>query len=128
MLRRPENICRKSVSCLILSYLWIERLRRGLLDQTPKNPIVFCHGLLGFDQVSIGPAIAPLQFDHWRGIKDVLEAAGCEVLVTRVPATSSPVDRARVLAEAVEKKYAGRKIHLIGVCPALTAHALLALT
>lgn len=75
---------------------------------------MFCHGLLGFDQVSIGPSIAPLQFNHWRGIKEVLESAGCEVLVTRVPATSSPIDRAKVLAQAVEQVYAGRKIHLIG--------------
>lgn len=92
-------------------------------DRSPKNPIVFCHGLMGFDTVSIGPSIAPLQVTHWRGIKEVLEANGIEVLITRVPATSSPVDRAKVLEKSISEAYAGRSVHLIGhsmVCsPAL---------
>ncbi|TFY78332.1 hypothetical protein EWM64_g5680 [Hericium alpestre] len=62
----------------------------------------------------IGPSIAPLEVTHWRGIKEVLEAIGAEVLITRVPATSSPVDRAKVLEKKVEEVYAGRKVHLIG--------------
>jgi triacylglycerol lipase len=64
--------------------------------------------------VTIGPAIAPLEVSHWRGIKEVLTANGIEVLITRVPATSSPGDRARVLLEKVEKEYGGRSVHLIG--------------
>jgi triacylglycerol lipase len=75
---------------------------------------VFCHGLLGFDSVSIGPAIAPVEVTHWRGVKEVLEANGCEVLITRVPATSSPEDRAKVLEKRVSEVYPGRKVHLIG--------------
>ena len=84
------------------------------LVRTPIAPLVFCHGLLGFDSVTIGPAIAPLQVSHWRGIKEVLEASGCEVLITRVPATSSPVDRARVLEQKISETYPGRDVHLIG--------------
>jgi triacylglycerol lipase len=84
------------------------------LDRSPKNPIVFCHGLLGFDTVSIGPSIAPVQVTHWRGIKEVLEANGIEVLITRVPATSSPVDRAKVLEKKISEVYEGRSVHLIG--------------
>ncbi|KAI9461753.1 Alpha/Beta hydrolase protein [Boletus coccyginus] len=80
----------------------------------PKDPLVFCHGLLGFDSVTIGPAIAPLQVFHWRGIKEALEANGCEVLITRVPATSSPVDRAKVLEKKISETYPGRDVHLIG--------------
>ncbi|KAA1468074.1 alpha/beta-hydrolase [Dentipellis sp. KUC8613] len=80
----------------------------------PKNPLVFCHGLLGFDSVTIGPSIAPLEVTHWRGIKEVLEANGAEVLITRVPATSSPVERAKVLEKKIEEVYPGRKVHLIG--------------
>ena len=76
----------------------------------PHNPIVFCHGLLGFDTV----AVAGLEFDHWRGVKEVLEQNGCEVLITRVPATSSPADRAAVLEERIEQEYPGRSVHLIG--------------
>lgn len=83
---------------------------------SPKNPIVFCHGLLGFDTVTLGPSIAPLQVTHWRGIKDALEANGCEVLITRVPATSTPVDRAKVLEEKISSVYPGRSVHLIGFC------------
>jgi triacylglycerol lipase len=78
---------------------------------------VFCHGLLGFDSVTIGPAIAPLEVSHWRGIKEVLQANGIEVLMTRVPATSSPVDRAKVLEQKIEDVYAGRSVHLLGTPP-----------
>ncbi|KAH0838165.1 Alpha/Beta hydrolase protein [Lanmaoa asiatica] len=86
----------------------------GKKFRAPNAPLVFCHGLLGFDSVTIGPAIAPLQVSHWRGIKEVLEANGCEVLITRVPATSSPVDRAKVLEKKISETYPGRDIHLIG--------------
>lgn len=77
--------------------------------------MVFCHGLLGFDSVTIGPQIAPLQVAHWRGIKEVLEENGTEVLITRVPATSSPVDRAKVLEAKISETYPGRSVHLIGL-------------
>ncbi|XP_006454009.1 hypothetical protein AGABI2DRAFT_62511, partial [Agaricus bisporus var. bisporus H97] len=93
-----------------------------------KNPVVFCHGLLGFDSVTIGPAIAPLQVAHWRGIKEVLEQNGTEVLITRVPATSSYVDRAKVLEERISQVYPGKSVHLIGHsmggldCRYLTTH------
>ncbi|TFK36886.1 Alpha/Beta hydrolase protein [Crucibulum laeve] len=96
--------------------------------KSPKNPVVFCHGLLGFDSVSIGPSIAPLEVTHWRGIKEVLEQNGTEVLITRVPATSSPVDRAKVLEQKVSEVYPGRSVHLIGHsmggldCRYLTTH------
>lgn len=82
--------------------------------RAPKAPLVFCHGLMGFDSVTIGPAIAPLQISHWRGIKEVLQDNGCEVLITRVPATSSPVDRAKVLEKTISETYPGRAVHLIG--------------
>ncbi|KAI0294939.1 Alpha/Beta hydrolase protein [Russula brevipes] len=81
---------------------------------SPKNPIVFCHGLLGFDSVTIGPSIAPLEVTHWRGIKEVLQANGTELLMTRVPATSSPIERAKVLEQKIEEMYAGRSVHLLG--------------
>ncbi|ESK98102.1 triacylglycerol lipase [Moniliophthora roreri MCA 2997] len=96
--------------------------------RSPKNPVVFCHGLLGFDSVTIGPSIAPLEVTHWRGIKEVLEANGTEVLITRVPATSSPVDRAKVLEARISEVYPGRSVHLIGHsmggldCRYLTTH------
>ncbi|KAG1749811.1 Alpha/Beta hydrolase protein [Suillus paluster] len=96
--------------------------------RAPKAPVVFCHGLLGFDTVTVGPSLAPLQVAHWRGIKEALESNGCEVLITRVPATSSPVDRAKVLEKKISEVYPGRAVHLIGHsmggldCRYLTTH------
>lgn len=87
------------------------------LDKSTTNPVVFCHGLLGFDSVTIGPAIAPLQVTHWRGIKQALEQNGTPVLITRVPATSSYVDRAKVLEERISQEYPGKSVHLIGISP-----------
>lgn len=89
-----------------------ENIRRKYL--APRHPVVFCHGLLGFDSVTIGPAIAPLEVTHWRGIKEVLQNNGADVLITRVPATSSPIDRAQVLAKRISEVYPGKKVHLIG--------------
>jgi triacylglycerol lipase len=75
---------------------------------------VFCHGLLGFDSVSIGAGIASLSVTHWRGIREALDVLGTECLMTRVPATSAPAERAAVLAKAIMEKLPGKKIHLIG--------------
>ena len=58
--------------------------------------------------------MAPFQISHWRGIKEVLEGNGVEVLITRVPATSSVHDRAKVLEEKIAETYPGREVHLIG--------------
>ena len=57
-----------------------------------------------------------MNVSHWRGIKEVLEARGIEVLVTRVPATSSPIERAKVLEARISEVYPGRAVHLIGRC------------
>lgn len=100
--------------CSLLSFSHINGLKIYLIDLSPSNPVVFCHGLLGFDSVTIGPAIAPLEVSHWRGIKEVLEQNGTQVLITRVPATSSPVDRAKVLEQKISSVYPGRSVHLIG--------------
>ncbi|CAE6412605.1 unnamed protein product [Rhizoctonia solani] len=89
-----------------------DRLRNKYL--TPHNPIVFCHGLFGFDTITLGPSFAPLSIPHWRGISEVLAAAGADVLVTRVPATSAVPDRAAVLRKKISEVYPGRDIHLIG--------------
>lgn len=81
--------------------------------ETPKNPLVFCHGLLGFDV--LGPRnIAPMQISYWRGVREVLESNGAEVMICRVPATASIKDRATILKEQIEKQYEGRTVNLIG--------------
>ncbi|GJJ09873.1 hypothetical protein Clacol_004097 [Clathrus columnatus] len=93
-----------------------ERDRIHKKYKSPKNPIVFCHGLLGFDSIQLGASFAPLQVSHWRGIKEVLEANGTEVLITRVPATSSISDRAKVLLEKISEDIGGLD------CRYLTTH------
>ncbi|GMK56650.1 hypothetical protein CspeluHIS016_0304900 [Cutaneotrichosporon spelunceum] len=80
--------------------------------RTPKNPIVLCHGLLGFD--FLGPVNLPaLQISHWRGIRQVLEKNGCEVLICRVPATGSIMERAEVLHKSITERFSGRAVNLI---------------
>lgn len=58
------------------------------------------HGLLGFDSVSVGNVI---EVSYWRGIKEALEAIGCEVVIAKLPATSSIEDRAKVLEAKISE-------------------------
>ncbi|KAF8477857.1 Alpha/Beta hydrolase protein [Gautieria morchelliformis] len=88
--------------------------------RSPRYPIVFCHGLLGFDSIQLGASFAPVEVSHWRGIKEVLESNGTEVLITRVPATSSIPDRAQVLEQKVSEVYPGREGGLD--CRYMTTH------
>ncbi|KAN0074689.1 Alpha/Beta hydrolase fold [Tylopilus felleus] len=55
-----------------------------------------------------------LQVSHWGGIKETLEANGCEVLITRLPAISLPVDHAKVLEKKISETYPSRDVYLIG--------------
>lgn len=67
----------------------------------------------------IGPKSIPaLTLNYWRGIVEILEANGTEVLVTRVPASASVEDRALTLRTLIEERFPGREINLIvsGVC------------
>ncbi|KAH8835221.1 alpha/beta-hydrolase [Flagelloscypha sp. PMI_526] len=82
--------------------------------RSTRNPVVFCHGLFGFNSVSVGLSIAPMKFSYWKGIQEVLQANGTQVLVTHVPATSSPIDRAQVLEDQIAELYMGQSVHLIG--------------
>ncbi|KZT54671.1 alpha/beta-hydrolase, partial [Calocera cornea HHB12733] len=87
--------------------------------KTPHNPMIFCHGLLGFDAITL-PLPPPLgsfslpPIYHWRGITDVLRTNGVEVYVMRVPATSGIAQRAEVLRDKITEKCRGRKVHLVG--------------
>ncbi|CAE6478739.1 unnamed protein product, partial [Rhizoctonia solani] len=73
----------------------------------PKNPIVLCHGLLGFDTLY---GIV----NYWNEIPETLRAAGAEVHVAIVSPTSSVEARAEELIQQINKTYPGRSIHLIG--------------
>lgn len=73
----------------------------------PKNPIILCHGLLGFDTL-FGIV------NYWNEIPEVLKAAGAEVLVARVSATSATETRAAELVKQIARTYPGRSVHLVG--------------
>ncbi|CAE6445508.1 unnamed protein product [Rhizoctonia solani] len=77
------------------------------LGPMPENPIVLCHGLFGFDTL-FGFV------NYWKEVPEALEAAGAEVFVARVPATSATETRAAELRKQIDKKYPGRSVHLIG--------------
>ncbi|PWO00652.1 alpha/beta-hydrolase, partial [Tilletiopsis washingtonensis] len=79
-----------------------------------KVPLVFAHGLFGFDQLALGPKSMPLIFNYWRGITEVLKERGTEVLVARVPASASIQERAEALRDVIERHFGGREINLIG--------------
>ncbi|KAG9540993.1 alpha/beta-hydrolase, partial [Aureobasidium melanogenum] len=56
---------------------------------TPKNPIILAHGLLGFEELNIVPkAVAP-GIQYWRGIREALAAKGIEVITATVPPSGS---------------------------------------
>ncbi|GAA5861112.1 hypothetical protein JCM3774_002194 [Rhodotorula dairenensis] len=81
--------------------------------RTPKLPIVFCHGLFGFDY--IGPvAVKPLRFSYWIGVEEALQAMGVQTLIGRVPASASIEERAKVLCQMIGDKFPGQDVNLIG--------------
>lgn len=73
----------------------------------PRHPIVLCHGLLGFD-----PLFGVI--NYWHDIPAALEAAGAVVFAPHVPATSAVETRAVVLKDAINRKFPGQSVHLIG--------------
>ncbi|KAE8204186.1 hypothetical protein A4X06_0g1399 [Tilletia controversa] len=81
---------------------------------SPTLPVVFCHGLFGFDV--LGPRSVPaLTINYWRGIIQILQSNGTEVLVTRVPMSASIADRAKSLREQIEAHFEpGQEVNLIG--------------
>lgn len=87
---------------------------------TPSLPIVFAHGLFGFDELLLAPAslqktIPGLSVVYWKGISDMLVQRGAEVLVTRVPMSASIEERAKALRDAIDARFpAGQEINVIG--------------
>ncbi|SCU99295.1 LAME_0G02608g1_1 [Lachancea meyersii CBS 8951] len=102
--------------------------------RAPKNPIVLCHGLSGFDRLILLPSMGQLtkilsnhssssnsdqfmeqdaeksrlkgllEVEYWFGVQQALEAKGCTVIPTRVPGFSSIQDRGQVLNECIERE------------------------
>ncbi|EWC45795.1 hypothetical protein DRE_05132 [Drechslerella stenobrocha 248] len=82
--------------------------------QTPKNPIVLSHGLLGFDTLKLLPLSFIPPIHYWRGIKEALAANHCKVIVTVVPPSASIERRAEALLRSIEQRAAGKSVNIVG--------------
>ncbi|KAI4106085.1 MAG: hypothetical protein L6R37_002349 [Teloschistes peruensis] len=80
--------------------------------QTPKNPVVLAHGLLGFDELHLaGPRLPGVHY--WRGIAEAMRKNGVEVITTHVPASSSIEERAERLGEGIAEMAGGKSVNII---------------
>jgi triacylglycerol lipase len=73
------------------------RSRRPRLPSSARHPLVLAHGILGFDELTLGPA----RVAYFRGVAQHLESLGAEVHCARVPPLASIQVRAQRLAEMV---------------------------
>ncbi|KAJ2083630.1 hypothetical protein H4R24_000688 [Coemansia sp. RSA 988] len=79
----------------------------------PRNPVVLCHGLYGFDVK--GPEKLPmLQVHYWRGIREALEAIGARVMVSKVSGTGGVRERAQQLDTQLASRLETEKVNILG--------------
>ncbi|KAF9572074.1 hypothetical protein EC968_010405 [Mortierella alpina] len=78
----------------------------------PRNPIVLCHGLFGFDKM--GPETIPhLQIHYWSGVQKALTKLGAKVVAARVPRTGSIQKRAEELHRMLSLTMAGMPVNFV---------------
>ena len=80
--------------------------------QTPKNPIVLAHGLLGFDELHLVGNLLP-GVQYWRGITEALTANGATVITASVPASATIEERAAKLGKDIEAQANGQSVNII---------------
>ncbi|PBP25470.1 triacylglycerol lipase [Diplocarpon rosae] len=80
--------------------------------ETPKNPIVLAHGLLGFDELRLAGSLLP-GVHYWRGITEAMRANGMEVITASVPASGSIEERALKLGQDIASKANGKSVNII---------------
>jgi triacylglycerol lipase len=90
--------------------VWI--ITDGITKETPKNPIVLAHGLLGFNELHLAGKIFP-GIHSWRGITEALTANGIEVITASVPPSASIEERAARLSESIEAKAGGKAVNIV---------------
>jgi triacylglycerol lipase len=79
---------------------------------TPRNPIILAHGLLGFNELHLaGQSLPGIQY--WRGIREALAHKDIEVITASVPPSGSIEARAAKLAESIAEKAHGRSVNII---------------
>lgn len=81
-----------------------------LLFPRLRAPIVFVHGLFGYDSVRVGPWLLR---HYFRGIPESLRAAGNRVLLANLSPTGGIADRARQLKLMLERQSPHEPVHLI---------------
>lgn len=91
---------------------YIRTFQSEFWPETPKNPIVLAHGLLGFDELRLAGKWLP-GVHYWRGIKDALTANGVEVITASVPASGSIEQRAAKLSDDILHKARGKSVNII---------------
>ncbi|KAH7872298.1 alpha beta-hydrolase [Lentinula edodes] len=81
--------------------------------RVPRNPIVLCHGLYGFD--TRGPSSFPsLQFHYWSNVLNILrDKIKADVIVTAVPGTGSITTRAESLDRQLHSRAPGRGLNFL---------------
>jgi triacylglycerol lipase len=87
---------------------WLRDLRRARGRIGPRHPVVLLHGLLGFDELELGPA----RYAYFRGLTERLRRAGVEVERPRVARTAGIAERARQLARRIDALPA-KRVNLI---------------
>ena len=80
--------------------------------QTPKNPIILAHGLLGFDELQMAGGLLP-GIQYWYGVTEALASKGIEVITATVPPSGRIEERAKRLAESIERKAGGKAVNII---------------
>jgi triacylglycerol lipase len=81
--------------------------------ETPKNPIILAHGLLGFDELHVTGLPGVPGIKYWYGISEALAAKGVEVITAEVPPSGRIEVRAQRLAEVIERKANGKSVNII---------------
>ncbi|CEP18241.1 hypothetical protein [Parasitella parasitica] len=80
--------------------------------KAPREPIVLCHGLFGFD--IRGPQNIPaLQFHYWSGVEDTLAKLGAKIIVTKVPQAGSIGERSHALHTILKSILVGKNVNFV---------------
>jgi triacylglycerol lipase len=76
---------------------------------TLRSPLVFIHGMGGFDQLRLGRWVVAR---YWANIPDALEDVGNRVHVARVSPLGSVAERAAQLKQFINRHCPGEPVHL----------------
>lgn len=77
---------------------WLRWYRLRRWPYRTRHPIVLVHGLMGFDEVRVGPR----RHEYFKGIELRLRERGNEVYRPRLPAVASVAKRAEALKQFVD--------------------------